>query len=168
MTGDGPDPKLRPMLWRRRVEPFTRPLVFAWFRLRRGLTLGVRGVVTDAQGRVLLIEHTYVHGWYLPGGGVERRETAEQALAHELQEEAGVRVLGRASLVSMHSNEPRHPGDHVLVYRVQAWEPCAPSAQGEIHQVGWFALDALPEGTTPGTRQRLAEVFQAAERDPMW
>ena len=156
------------MLWRRRVEPFTRPLIFAWFRLRRGLTLGVRGIVTDTQGRVLLIEHTYVHGWHLPGGGVERRETGEQALAHELQEEAGVRVLGRASLVSLHSNESRHPGDHVLLYRVHAWEPCAPSAQGEIHQVGWFAPHALPEGTTPGTRQRIAEVFQAADPDPMW
>ncbi len=156
------------MLWRRRVEPFTRPFVYAWFRHKRGLTLGVRGLVTDDEGRVLLIEHTYVHGWYLPGGGVERRETAEEALAHELQEEAGVRVLGRASLVSVHSNEPRHPGDHVLVYRVHAWEPCASSAQGEIHKVGWFAPDALPEGTTRGTHQRIAEVLGGAERDPMW
>jgi hypothetical protein len=56
----------------------------------------------------------------------------------------------------------------VLLYQVHAWEPCAPSAQGEIHRVGWFALDALPEGATPGTRQRLAEVFHAADRDPMW
>jgi ADP-ribose pyrophosphatase YjhB (NUDIX family) len=156
------------MLWRRRIEPHIRPLIHAWFRLSRGLTLGVRGVVTDAEGRVLLIEHTYVPGWYLPGGGVERRETAEQALAHELQEEAGVRILGRASLVSIHSNESHHKGDHVLVYRVHAWEPCAASAQGEIHQVGWFAPDALPDDVTPGNRRRIAEVFHAAERDPLW
>jgi ADP-ribose pyrophosphatase YjhB (NUDIX family) len=156
------------MLWRRRIEPHTRPLIYAWFRLSRGLTLGVRGLVTDAEGRVLLIEHTYVPGWHLPGGGVERRETAEQALAHELQEEAGVRVLGRASLLSVHSNEPRHPGDHVLLYRVHAWEPCASSAQGEIHRVGWFAPDALPEGVTTGTRQRIAEALGEAECDPMW
>ncbi len=44
--------------------------------------------------------------------------------------------------------------------------PCAASAQGEIHEVGWFALDALPADTTPGTRQRLAEVLNGAERDP--
>ena len=156
------------MLWRRRVEPFTRPLVYAWFRLRRGLTLGVRGVVTDGEGRVLLVQHTYVHGWYLPGGGVERRETAETALAREMQEEAGVRVLGRPTLVSVHSNEPRHPGDHVLLYRVHAWEPCAAAAQGEIHEVGWFAPDALPANITPGTRQRIAEALRGADCDPMW
>ncbi|HWU14554.1 MAG TPA: DNA mismatch repair protein MutT, partial [Caulobacter sp.] len=60
------------------------------------------------------------------------------------------------------------PGDHVLVYRVHAWEPCAASAQGEIHRVGWFAPDALPDDVTAGNRRRIAEVFQAADRDLMW
>jgi 8-oxo-dGTP pyrophosphatase MutT (NUDIX family) len=76
MTAEGANRTLRPKLWRRRVEPFSRPLVYAWFRAKRGLTLGVRGVVTDGEGRVLLVQHTYVPGWYLPGGGVERRETS--------------------------------------------------------------------------------------------
>jgi 8-oxo-dGTP pyrophosphatase MutT (NUDIX family) len=156
------------MLWLRRVEPTLRPLIRLMFQFRRGLTLGVRGVVTDPEGRVLMVQHTYMHGWYLPGGGVERRETAETALVRELQEEAGVRVIGPARLVSIHSNEPHHKGDHVLVYRVQAWEPCAASAQGEIHQVAWFAPDALPDDVTPGNRRRIAELFQAADHDPMW
>ena len=156
------------MLWRRRIEPFTRPLVYAWFRWNRGLTLGVRGLVTDGEGRVLLIQHTYIPGWYLPGGGVERGETAQLALARELQEEAGVRVLGRPVLLSAHSNEPRHPGDHVLVYRIDAWEPCEASAQGEIHAVGWFAPDALPDGISPGTRRRIAEALDGVDSDVMW
>jgi len=156
------------MLWRRRIEPFTRPFVFAWFRLSRGLTLGVRGLVTDTEGRVLLIQHTYVPGWYMPGGGVERGETAETALAREMQEEAGIRVLGRPRLLSFHSNEVRHPGDHVLVYRIEAWEPCAASQQGEIHAVGWFAPDALPDDITPATRQRIVEALEGAESDVMW
>jgi 8-oxo-dGTP pyrophosphatase MutT (NUDIX family) len=156
------------MLWLRRIEPTLRPLIHMAFRLKRGLTLGVRGVVTDAEGRVLMVQHTYMNGWYLPGGGVERRETARQALFRELQEEAGVRVTGPVRLVSIHSNEPHHKGDHVLVYRVEAWEPCAASAQGEIHEVGWFAPDALPDDVTPGNRRRIAELFQGGEIDPMW
>lgn len=156
------------MLWLRRVEPALRPLIHLWFRLKRGLTLGVRGLATDAEGRVLLIQHTYVPGWHLPGGGVERRETAELALVREMREEAGVRVLGRPVLLSIHSNEPNHRGDHVLLYRVQAWEPCAPAAQGEIHEIGWFAPDALPETTTDATRRRIAQALSGEQSDPMW
>ena len=156
------------MLWRRRVEPFTRPLVYAWFRMSRGLTLGVRGLVTDAEGRVLLVEHTYVPGWYLPGGGVERGESAEDALRRELQEEAGVTPLGRPRLVSVHDNGARHPRDHVLLYRCDAWEPC-PARQGaEIHAVAWFHPNDLPADTTPATRARIREVLGGDEADLRW
>jgi len=156
------------MLWRRRIEPFTRPLVYAFFRFKRGLTLGVRAVVTDEAGKVLLIQHTYIKGWYLPGGGVERGETAETAVIRELAEEAGVRALSRPVLVSAHSNEVLHPGDHVLVYRVESWEPCPSNSAGEIHDVGWFAPEDLPEETTKATRRRIAEALGGAETDPMW
>jgi ADP-ribose pyrophosphatase YjhB (NUDIX family) len=156
------------MLWRRRVEPFTRPFVHAAYRWTRGLTLGVRGLVTDADGRVLLVEHTYVHGWYMPGGGVERGETAEAALGREMVEEAGVRLTERPRLLSAHSNDAKHPRDHVLFYRCGAWEACASRPGVEIHAVGWFAPDALPEGTTPATRARLHEALQGAPPDPLW
>jgi ADP-ribose pyrophosphatase YjhB (NUDIX family) len=156
------------MLWRRRVEPFTRPFVYAYFRWTRGLTLGVRGLVTDSEGRVLLIEHTYVHGWYMPGGGVERGETAEAALAREMVEEAGVRLTERPRLVSVHSNHANHPRDHVLFYRCGAWAFCEARPGMEIHAVGWFSPDDLPEDTTPSTRARIREVLQAEAADPLW
>jgi ADP-ribose pyrophosphatase YjhB (NUDIX family) len=156
------------MLWRRRVEPLARPFIRAHARLRRGLTLGVRGVVVDAEGRVLLVEHTYVPGWHLPGGGVERGEAAAAALARELEEEAGVQPTAAPRLVSIHSNHRRYPGDHVLVYLVEAWAPCPATSRGEIHQVGWFARDDLPEGVTRATRARLAENFDGHDSDLDW
>ena len=158
----------RTMLWRRRLEPFTRPFVHAWFRWNRGLTLGVRGLVTDEQGRVLLIEHTYVPGWYLPGGGVERGETAETALERELIEEAGVRLLDRPRLVSVHDNGERHPRDHVLVSRCGAWESCDARLGAEIHAVGWFPPEALPEETTRATRARIREILEGEAPDERW
>lgn len=156
------------MSWRRRVEPFARPLVHARMSMSRGLTLGVRGLVTDAGGRVLLIEHTYVPGWHMPGGGVERGEPAETALARELLEEAGVVLIERPRLVSIHDHGRTHRHDHVLLYRCGAYELTAPTSKHEILAMGWFALDDLPAQTTPATRARLQEALQGAPASLFW
>jgi ADP-ribose pyrophosphatase YjhB (NUDIX family) len=156
------------MIWRRAVEPFTRPLFFLWSRLTRGKTLGVRGIVIDGRGRVLLIEHTYVKGWHLPGGGVDAGETAEGAVVRELREEAGVEAIGRPRLLSIHSSERLFRGDHVLVYRVDQWRKVAASSHGEILHAEFFTPDALPEATTRATRERIAEALSGAEPALEW
>ncbi|HYC97410.1 NUDIX domain-containing protein [Brevundimonas sp.] len=154
--------------WRTRIEPWTRPLFFAHARASRGMTLGVRGVAVDGDGRVLLVRHTYLNGWWLPGGGVERGQTAEAALIREMREEAGVIVDGRPILLSVHSNDRHFRGDHVLVYRVERFTLTDRTAHGEIADVGWFDPCALPDDVHRATRARLSEVFGGAECDPAW
>lgn len=143
------------------------PLFRAWWRLKRPMTLGVRGIAQDAQGRVLLVRHTYVGGWHLPGGGVERGETAETAMRKEFAEEAGLAVEGPLSLIGVYLNTV-FPGDHVLVYRAHAWRSCASDSEGEIAEYGFFARDALPADTRPAVISRLREALDGAPISPVW
>lgn len=140
----------------------------AWWRLQRPLTLGVRGVVADRDGKILLVRHTYTPGWHFPGGGVERRETAMQALLRELKEEAGIEPSEPPKLVSVHANHAHFPNDHVLVYRIDRWTRSAPTQHGEIAEIGFFDPTRLPEGTTKATRRRLEEIFAAASASETW
>jgi len=156
------------MPWRRRFSPVARSIYRLYSRFSRGVTLGVRGLVLNAAGEVLLVEHTYTPGWHLPGGGVERGETAEDAVVRELIEEAGVRALGRPRLLALYSNHHNHRGDHVAVYRVDLWEPCEPKAWGEILNRGWFPPDRLPDGVTPATRRRIAEALAGRPSSARW
>ena len=71
MTSNERPPEMRN--WRTRL--FTR-LVHSYFALTRGMTLGVRAACFDDEGRVFLVRHSYVKGWHMPGGGLERGETA--------------------------------------------------------------------------------------------
>lgn len=156
------------MSWRLSLEPIVRPVYRVFSRFSRPMTLGVRGLVLDGEGRVLLIRHTYVKGWHLPGGGIERGETAEQALERELVEEAGVRLTARPRLISFHSNQIRFPGDHVLIYRIDAWVACPATSVGEIEEVRWCAPNALPHDITPSTRRRIEEALGGEDPHPHW
>jgi 8-oxo-dGTP pyrophosphatase MutT (NUDIX family) len=144
-------------------------LFLQYARFRRAMTLGVRAAAFDASGRVFLIRHSYVPGWYLPGGGVELGETVEAAVTRELMEEGGIALGEAPELFGIYLNRAVSVRDHVVVFvcrdcrQVQA--PRLPNL--EIVEAGFFAPDALPDGATEGTRRRLAEIA-GAPRSADW
>lgn len=153
---------------RQALEPFISPVFRQWWRLRRGMTLGVRGIATDGDGKVLLVRHTYIAGWFLPGGGVESGETAPEAIAREMAEEGGVEIVGAPRLVGFYANGRSFPNDHVVLYHVDDWRACDTQSAGEIAERGFFGRDALPDGVTAGTRARLAETFDGVAPSLYW
>jgi ADP-ribose pyrophosphatase YjhB (NUDIX family) len=144
-------------------------LIHAAARVTRPLTLGVRAVVFDARGWVLLVRHSYVPGWHLPGGGVEAGETVEQALGREAREEAGIVIEGRPRLHGVLFNRSVSARDHVVVFVVEAFRVAeARAPDWEILETGFFDPAALPEGTTRPTRARLREILDGVPAADLW
>jgi ADP-ribose pyrophosphatase YjhB (NUDIX family) len=154
---------------RRRAERWLRSALHVYFRFARAMTLGVRGLVIDPEGRIFLVRHTYISGWQFPGGGVELGETIGEALARELAEEGNIEIVDPPILHGVYFNARASRRDHVAFFVVRSFRQSrAPEPNREIAASGFFALDALPPDTTPATRARLAEVMSGAPRSERW
>jgi ADP-ribose pyrophosphatase YjhB (NUDIX family) len=151
--------------WRTRILVW---LLHRVFIVTRGMTLGVRAACFDADGRIFLVRHTYVPGWYMPGGGVERGETVLDALAKELREEGHLVARGEPELFHVYHNRNTSRRDHVLFFRVLVEQTSPRSPDYEIAESGFFPLDALPEGVTEATLRRLKELAGEAEKSQFW
>jgi 8-oxo-dGTP pyrophosphatase MutT (NUDIX family) len=137
-----------------------RGVLRPWLRMRRGITLGVHAAVIDGDNQVLLVRHTYAPGWLLPGGGVERGETVYEAAKREIKEEGGIIATGKLALHGVFSNESNFPGDYLVCFIVREFTSGAWSPSLEIAEARFFPMAALPEGTTGGTRRRIAEIAE--------
>ncbi|MGA1831916.1 NUDIX domain-containing protein [Rhizobium wenxiniae] len=132
------------------------------------MTMGVRAACFNARGEVFLVRHTYVPGWYMPGGGMEHGETALDALTKELREEGNLVMTAKPELLHVYYNRKTSKRDHVLFYRVAVEQTAPRMPDREIAESGFFALDALPEDVTDATLRRLRELSGDAERADFW
>jgi 8-oxo-dGTP pyrophosphatase MutT (NUDIX family) len=154
---------------RTRLEPLLRRIFHLYWRINRGMTLGVRAVVLDGHNRVFLVKHSYVAGWHLPGGGVEVGEAIMDALRRELIEEGRIELTDTPVLHGVFFNSHVSRRDHVAVYVVRQFsQDRLPEPNHEIVACGFFAADALPEETTRGTRLRIAEVLDGKPPAGTW
>jgi 8-oxo-dGTP pyrophosphatase MutT (NUDIX family) len=154
---------------RKRLEPQLRRAFHLYWRIARGMTLGVRGVVLDGDDKVFLVRHSYVAGWHLPGGGVEVGETFLEALRRELMEEGRIDLTGAPVLHGLFFNGHVSRRDHVAVYVVRQFrQDRLPKPNHEIVECGFYAAGALPAETTRGTRLRIAEVLDGAAPIATW
>jgi ADP-ribose pyrophosphatase YjhB (NUDIX family) len=151
---------------RRRLHPGDLPRllvggvvgVAGLFAGRYGRTEGAHILVTDAEGRLLVVRATYLGpGWTLPGGRVERGETPHAAARRETLEETGMTVeIDRLVLV-----DARRARDVSFVFTGRPVSGDLAPQLGEIAEVGW--VDRAEIAASSPRLERLLELVEAGD-----
>jgi len=122
--------------------------------LFRPVGLGVR-VMMIQNNQALLVRQTYMDGWFMPGGGVKRGETSDQAARREVREETGA-TLNNLKLVGAYTSFNEWTSNHNIVFLSTDFTTSG-EHDNEIAEIRFFPLDDLPADLMPGHRQRLEE-----------
>ena len=128
----------------------------------RPVRMGVR-VVMLQDDKVWLIRHTYLSGWFMPGGGLKRNETLDEAARREAWEETGAE-LGEISLLGTFTSFIQWKTDHAVIFLCRDFKITGRS-DGEIAEMRAFPLNKLPENTFSSHR-KLLEALQHGEIKP--
>lgn len=115
------------------------------------------------QGSLVLVRHWYNNLWVMPGGGIKKHETPEQAAVREVREELGWDIGQLDYRLGVYSNTKEGKNDTVHCFVVGLTERPAFKKRFniEVSDVAWYPLDSLPEGVSSATARRIAEHVTA-------
>lgn len=125
-------------IWKRIPGGFRLKIIRA---TQKKFTASVAVIITNANGKVLLLEHILRpgSGWGIPGGFIEHGEQPETAIRRELREEAGIELENLTML------RVRTINRHIeILFRAESNEAAAVKSR-EIKSLGWFAVGEMPE-----------------------
>ena len=109
-----------------------------------------RGVVI-VDGMILLVHQIGANNTFLPGGHIEKRESAKQALVREIQEELGVcptikRFLGAVEHAWLEDTLTNHEINLVFEVEIEGLVSDAPPTSLEPHlEFLWVEPSQLPD-----------------------
>jgi len=125
---------------------------------------GVRALILDTDGRLLLERQTAFGSWALPHGCVDLGESALDAVIRETYEETGIEIV-RATLFGIYT-EPEYSitypnGDEVqtftVAFLVESWKGELRPDGEEVTELGFFPIEGLPDPIYPIHADTLAD-----------
>lgn len=131
---------------------------------------GVRALLSNDRGEILLQRRGDFGNWGLPAGVVDVGDSAFDALKREVMEETGLTVL-RAEPFGIYT-DPKYSvtypnGDEVqtftLAFRVQEWSGEIRVDGRESLEAGFFPPGALPEPLYPIHVETIADWAAASD-----
>ncbi|MEZ9916880.1 NUDIX hydrolase [Vibrio breoganii] len=126
------------------------------------------GVIKD--GKILLVREREDNCWTLPGGWGDVCETPTQGVIREVFEESGY-VVSNPKLVAIkdravHPYTPPYPFHIYKMFFLCELESGEPTINIEISEIGFFAVDELPELSKGRTMKKDIEMIFEFSANP--
>lgn len=136
------------------------PLARLYWYIFRPITFGVRVIIVDSQNQILLLKHTYLNGWMMPGGGVNYSESFDQAACREVMEETGVRI-DKPNFMGVYKFNQEGKRDHIFVFwtKIKKFPKEFKKDKLEIAEIKTFSMNNLPSDIIPGHLRRIQEYL---------
>lgn len=149
-----------------KVYGWLPPLVRQRFvrAFKPSFTIGTMAVITRADGAVLVVRHSYLSSWSIPGGLLNRRELVEVGAAREAREEVGIRItlVGEPAVVV----DPYRQVVRVI-FRATVADGVSPddahAASPEIDEVAWMQPETM-QALSPESADALDALVRAERR----
>ncbi|MDX1995629.1 MAG: NUDIX hydrolase [bacterium] len=125
----------------RRLPWIVSGMYLIWRVFQTKYSLGVVGIVFNAQGQVLLVEHVFhpKRPWGLPGGWVNRREDPAAAIQREFLEELQLHINPDVLLLAEF-----HKGNHLDLAYLCSTTGTIGQLSYELLGYRWHDLAELP------------------------
>ena len=138
-----------------------------WIGHERMFVPGVRAVIVNADGKILLQKRGDLDIWGLPGGSMELDETVLEALRREIWEETGITVKDPQPMGIYCGPIHRitYPnGDQIqcfgLAFIVRSWEGEFVADGDESKELRFFSQDEIPKTMLPTHSKTVEDYFQ--------
>lgn len=134
------------------------PQIFRAYFVRitqKTFTVSVGAIVTNDEGKVLLLDHVLRpgSGWGVPGGFINHNEQPAEAARREICEEIGLEIENLELICIRTINR------HIeILFRARASE-AGKIKSLEIKQIGWFAIDEMPEEMNEAQKKIIKQFF---------
>lgn len=117
-------------------------------------TFGVKALI-EHDGKLLMIRNTYgTRHWTLPGGGIKKHETPENAARRETKEEVGI-DLGQLLYLGKYFSTRHYTQDTVYCFYAKAVNVNFKIDEGEIAEAKWFSISEMPQFKSAAVEEAL-------------
>jgi 8-oxo-dGTP diphosphatase len=120
-------------------------------------TVTAAGIISDNEGRVLLLKHRFRtgSGWGIPGGFIEADEQPEEGLRRELREEIGLELQA----LELYRARTIKGAQQIEIIFYGRTKGSAKPQSNEIKKAEWFTVESLPAGLPLDQKRLIKDLF---------